>query len=76
MSVTADAYLQVLRQLDSGLLAHVKSVILISPTLGSNSLVHTYIKEKGAEAESRNISLFVHPVYPVRLPADRSVLSA
>lgn len=59
LSVTTDAYLHVLRSLNKNLLLQVKCLILISPTLGSNSLVHNYIKEMGSEAEVISCSTYL-----------------
>lgn len=59
LSVTADAYLHVLRSLNRNLLMHVKCFILISPTLGSNSLVHNFIKETGSDAEVISCSTYL-----------------
>ncbi|OMF93490.1 opine metallophore biosynthesis dehydrogenase [Paenibacillus sp. FSL R7-0337] len=59
VSVTADAYLEVLRSLDTQLLTHVKCVILVSPTLGSNRLVHHYIQETGSKAEIISCSTYL-----------------
>nr|WP_245368243.1 opine metallophore biosynthesis dehydrogenase [Paenibacillus silagei] len=59
VSVTADAYLEVLRSLDTQLLTHVRCVILVSPTLGSNRLVHHYIQETGSKAEIISCSTYL-----------------
>lgn len=49
--MTADAYLSVLSSLNRDVLAHVKCILLISPTSGSNSLLHPYIQKTGLEVE-------------------------
>ncbi|MFD2611341.1 opine metallophore biosynthesis dehydrogenase [Paenibacillus gansuensis] len=43
LAVTTNAYLEVLQQAGSELLQLVKCVVLVSPTLGSNSLVRHYM---------------------------------
>ncbi|MCR6098165.1 opine metallophore biosynthesis dehydrogenase [Salipaludibacillus agaradhaerens] len=43
LTVTTDAYLDVLKQLDKTVLKGVKCVVLISPTFGSNRLVDAYM---------------------------------
>ncbi|WNS45178.1 opine metallophore biosynthesis dehydrogenase [Paenibacillus sp. MMS20-IR301] len=59
LNVTADAYLSVLSSLNRDVLAHVKCILLISPTLGSNSLVHKYIQKTGLEAEVISCSTYL-----------------
>ncbi|AIQ47368.1 hypothetical protein R70723_16830 [Paenibacillus sp. FSL R7-0273] len=75
LNVTADAYLNVLRSLNRDLLAHVKCILLISPTLGSNSLVHNYIQETGLEAEIISCSTYLGDTRWVNGKPSSSVLT-
>ncbi|UUZ96907.1 opine metallophore biosynthesis dehydrogenase [Paenibacillus sp. P25] len=43
LSVTTDAYIKVLRQIDCSILKQVKCIVLISPTFGSNSLIRQFM---------------------------------
>ncbi|WP_338555543.1 opine metallophore biosynthesis dehydrogenase [Paenibacillus sp. KS-LC4] len=43
LSVTTDAYMEVLKQLSDELLKRARCIVLISPTFGSNSLVRHYM---------------------------------
>ncbi|MFM9277497.1 opine metallophore biosynthesis dehydrogenase [Paenibacillus jiagnxiensis] len=59
LSVTTDVYLEVLRRLDTRILKQAKCIILISPTFGSNHLVHHYINELQSEAEIISFSTYL-----------------
>lgn len=59
LTVTADAYLPVLRQLDRGVLARVDRIVLLSPTLGSSSLVREYAVREGADPEVISFSSYL-----------------
>lgn len=56
LTVTADAYVPVLAQLDPSVLRRAQCVVLVSPTLGSNALVRTYLGTRGAEVEVLSFS--------------------
>lgn len=43
LAVTADAYIEVLKQIDDQLLKQVGCMVLVSPTFGSNSLIRHYM---------------------------------
>jgi staphylopine/pseudopaline/yersinopine synthase len=58
LAVTTDAYLDVLTALHKNTLKDVKTVILISPTLGSNYLVHHYMKQFNAQVEVISLSTY------------------
>ncbi|KKI90050.1 hypothetical protein WQ54_23325 [Bacillus sp. SA1-12] len=44
-SITTDAYMEVIKQINHKLFKQVKCIVLISPTFGSNSLISHYMKE-------------------------------
>lgn len=58
LAVTADAYIEVLGQMEQQVLRQVKCVVLISPTLGSNSLIRHYLREISPEAEVISFSTY------------------
>lgn len=59
LTVTADAYVPVLRRLDRSVLAQVDRVVLLSPTLGSSSLVREYAVQEGADPEVISFSSYL-----------------
>lgn len=59
LAVTADAYIEVLGQIEQQVLRQVKCVVLISPTLGSNSLIRHYLREISSEAEVISFSTYL-----------------
>lgn len=59
LAVTADAYGQVLQNLDAELLRHVSCILLLSPTLGSGSLVHSYVGALNPAAEIISFSTYL-----------------
>jgi hypothetical protein len=59
LTVTADAYVPVLRQLDRRVLARLDRIILLSPTLGSSSLVREYAVQEGANPEVISFSSYL-----------------
>ncbi|MBM7702364.1 opine metallophore biosynthesis dehydrogenase [Metabacillus iocasae] len=58
LSVTTDAYIDVLTQLNRDVLKTVKCIVLISPTFGSNHLVTNYMRSLGSEAEVISFSTY------------------
>lgn len=58
-SVTADAYIEVLKQLSEQILKQVKCIVLISPTFGSNSLISYYLNKFNLEAEIISFSTYL-----------------
>ncbi|MCM3184527.1 opine metallophore biosynthesis dehydrogenase [Priestia megaterium] len=58
LAVTTDAYLDVLKALPKNILQGVQRVILISPTLGSNYLVHHYVKQFNPQVEVMSFSTY------------------
>jgi len=58
LAVTTDAYLDVLKALPKSILQGVQRVILISPTLGSNYLVHHYMKQFNPQVEVISFSTY------------------
>ena len=76
LTVTADAYLPVLRQLAPGVLAGFQRIVLLSPTLGSGSLVRGYARAQGAEPEVISFSSYLGDTrWPEGIPG-ASVLTA
>ncbi|WNV87590.1 opine metallophore biosynthesis dehydrogenase [Umezawaea sp. Da 62-37] len=59
LTVTADAYTQVLRRIDHGVLSRISCVVLVSPTFGSNSLVRNYLRGRGVDAEVISFSSYL-----------------
>ncbi|GAA3329417.1 opine metallophore biosynthesis dehydrogenase [Paeniglutamicibacter sulfureus] len=59
LAVTADAYLPVLRQLASEVLAGFERIVLLSPTLGSGALVREYARAQGADPEVISFSSYL-----------------
>ncbi|SEF71065.1 opine metallophore biosynthesis dehydrogenase [Paenibacillus sp. UNC499MF] len=59
LSVTTDAYIKVLKQMDERLLRQVRCVVLVSPTFGSGSLVRQYMDELRSDAEIISFSTYL-----------------
>lgn len=59
LAVTTDAYLNVLQQIGDRILKHVRCIALISPTLGSNSLVRQYMSGIQPDAEVISFSTYL-----------------
>ncbi|MCH1867440.1 opine metallophore biosynthesis dehydrogenase [Nocardioides sp. CFH 31398] len=76
LTVTADAYVAVLQQLDGGVLRGLDRVVLLSPTLGSASLVREYAARAGAAPEVISFSSYLGDTrWPGGSPGD-AVLTA
>ncbi|MFC9538691.1 opine metallophore biosynthesis dehydrogenase [Lysinibacillus sp. NPDC056959] len=58
LSVTTDAYMAVLSQIDIHVLKQAKCIILISPTFGSNQLIFNYLKQISSCAEVISLSTY------------------
>ncbi|MDQ0920325.1 opine metallophore biosynthesis dehydrogenase [Paenibacillus sp. V4I5] len=58
LSVTNDAYISVIKQLDVALLKHVQCVVLVSPTIGSNRLFSNFLQRNGCSAEVISLSTY------------------
>ncbi|NQX57989.1 opine metallophore biosynthesis dehydrogenase [Paenibacillus qinlingensis] len=58
-AVTTDAYINVLKQISDDVLKHTKCIILVSPTLGSNSLVSNYMNRFDKEVEIVSFSTYL-----------------
>lgn len=59
LAVTTDAYIEVLKQIDERILKQVRCIVLVSPTLGSNSLVRHYIKDIQPSTEVISFSTYL-----------------
>ncbi len=59
VTVTTDAYIEVLKQIDERIMRKVRCVVLISPTFGSNSLLRHYMNEIQSEAEIISFSTYL-----------------
>ncbi|MDP4098192.1 opine metallophore biosynthesis dehydrogenase [Paenibacillus sp. P96] len=58
LAVTTDAYVEVLQQVHDQLLKRVRCIVLISPTFGSNRLIHNYIRQFNPNAEVISFSTY------------------
>ncbi|MFC4098708.1 opine metallophore biosynthesis dehydrogenase [Paenibacillus xanthanilyticus] len=58
LAVTADAYLDVLKRLPPSVLREAKLLVLVSPTFGSNRLVHRYMQDIRPDAEVVSFSTY------------------
>lgn len=58
-AVTADAYIKVLKQISDDVLKRARCIVLISPTLGSNSLVSNYMYPFHTEVEVISCSTYL-----------------
>lgn len=59
LTVTADAYVAVLAQLDREVLRRLGRIVLMSPTFGSSSLVREYTRKQGADPEVISFSSYL-----------------
>lgn len=59
LAVTTDAYIEVLKQMSTDVLKHTKCIILVSPTLGSNSLVSNFMNLLDREVEIISFSTYL-----------------
>jgi staphylopine/pseudopaline/yersinopine synthase len=59
LAVTTDAYIEVIQQIDEACLRQVSCVILLSPTIGSNSLVRQYMNALHIDAEIISFSTYL-----------------
>jgi hypothetical protein len=76
LTVTADAYVPVLQQLDRRVLTRLDRIVLLSPTLGSSSLVREYAAQQGADPEVISFSSYLGDTrWPDGTPAS-AVLTA
>lgn len=57
-SVTTDAYIEVLKQINDNLLKQVRCIVLISPTFGSNSLISNYMNYLNSDVEIISFSTY------------------
>ncbi|MFJ8260151.1 opine metallophore biosynthesis dehydrogenase [Peribacillus asahii] len=59
LSVTTDAYIEVIKQINDKLLKQVRCMVLISPTFGSNSLISNYMNNLNSNAEIISFSTYL-----------------
>ncbi|WP_338533622.1 opine metallophore biosynthesis dehydrogenase [Paenibacillus peoriae] len=57
-SVTTDAYIEVLKQMNEKFLKQVSCIVLISPTFGSNSLIRNYMSNLNSNTEVISFSTY------------------
>jgi hypothetical protein len=57
-SITTDAYMEVIKQIDDKLLKQVRCIVLMSPTFGSNSLIKNYMNNLHSNAEIISFSTY------------------
>ncbi|AOY74582.1 opine metallophore biosynthesis dehydrogenase [Clostridium formicaceticum] len=58
LAVTNDAYISVIRQLDSALMKGIACIVLVSPTIGSNSLVSNFLRKMNCSVEVISLSTY------------------
>ncbi|WP_416147600.1 opine metallophore biosynthesis dehydrogenase [Salipaludibacillus sp. HK11] len=58
LSVTTDAYIEVIKQISNVVLKKVKCIVLISPTFGSNYLIQNYMNQSKSNAEIISYSTY------------------
>ncbi|MGC8230041.1 opine metallophore biosynthesis dehydrogenase [Pseudobacillus badius] len=58
LTVTTDAYTEVIKQIDENILKQVRCIVLISPTFGSNSLISSYMRSLHSKAEIISLSTY------------------
>jgi staphylopine/pseudopaline/yersinopine synthase len=58
LTVTTDAYIEVIKQLNKEVLQHVRCIVLISPTFGSNNLISSYINNINSNVEIISFSTY------------------
>ncbi|WP_429370511.1 opine metallophore biosynthesis dehydrogenase [Paenibacillus sp. DS2015] len=58
VSVTNNAYISVIKQLDLEFMKRVQCVVLVSPIMGSNHLVSHFLKQSGCSAEVVSFSTY------------------
>ncbi|ANU11216.1 hypothetical protein BBH88_13385 [Planococcus antarcticus DSM 14505] len=58
LSVTTDAYIEVIKQINDKVLKKVKCIILVSPTFGSNNLIKNYISNYNSNTEIISFSTY------------------
>ncbi|USK32089.1 opine metallophore biosynthesis dehydrogenase [Bacillus sp. F19] len=58
LSVTTDAYIEVIKQINDKLLKKVRCIVLISPTFGSNNLIKNYMNQHNSNAEIISFSTY------------------
>ncbi|MGG4442721.1 opine metallophore biosynthesis dehydrogenase [Brevibacillus fortis] len=59
LSVTTDAYIEVLQQIHDQVLQQIKCIVLVSPTFGSNSLLRHYLNSIHSNAEIISFSTYL-----------------
>ncbi|MGG3927989.1 opine metallophore biosynthesis dehydrogenase [Metabacillus fastidiosus] len=57
-SVTTDAYIEVIKEINNKILKQLKCIILISPTFGSNSLISNYMNKLNLNTEIISFSTY------------------
>lgn len=57
-TITSNAYISVIKQFDTSVLRHVQCFVLVSPTIGSNSLVNSFLNQSGCSAEVVSFSTY------------------
>jgi hypothetical protein len=57
-SVTNDAYISVINEIDNSIMKYVRHIILVTPAIGSNALVSGYLRKTGYDIEVVNLSSY------------------
>ena len=58
LAVTSDAYISVIKQLEASVIRNVRCIIMVSPTIGSNSLISAFLKQVDSSAEVVSFSTY------------------
>ncbi|TYS59546.1 DUF2338 family protein [Sutcliffiella horikoshii] len=59
LSVTTDAYIEVIKQINDKLLKKVRCIVLVSSTFGSNNLIKNYLNKHNSNAEIISFSTYL-----------------
>jgi hypothetical protein len=58
LSVTNDAYISVIKQIDISIMKYVRNIILVTPAIGSNKLVCEYLKQTNYNVKVVSLSTY------------------
>jgi hypothetical protein len=58
LAVTNDAYISVIKNIDNLIMKYVRRIILVTPAIGSNTLVYGYLRSAGYNVEVISLSSY------------------
>lgn len=58
LSITNDAYIDVLKHIDNSIMKYVRSIILVTPAIGSNKLISEYLRQTKYNAKVISLSTY------------------